>query len=103
MIVLQGDGVAALACGYLLQSAGFKVAVQPTSRTYLPALLLSVSSQAIFRDILELPDAFSTLPRIQTRVVKWGPRSEPVALPHSGVIVSEESLLKTVQAKLFHV
>ena len=101
MIVLRGDGIAALACGYLLQSAGFGVAVQRTSRTYLPALMLSASSQALFRDILELRDVFSSLPRIQKRVVKWGPSSEPVALPHSAVIVSERFLLEMVQPKLF--
>jgi len=99
MIVIQGDGIAALACGSLLQRAGFSVAVRRTSRTYLPALMLSVSSQALFRDILQLPDAFPSLPRIQTRVVKWAPGSEAIALPHSAVIVSEESLLEMAKTK----
>jgi len=63
--------------------------------------MLSASTQALFRDILELPDAFSSLPRVQKRVVKWGPRSEPVALPHSAVIVSEQFLLEMAQPKLF--
>src|SRR5262249_61851582 len=85
LIVLRGDGIGALVCGYLLQTAGFGVAMQRTSRTYLPALMLSASSQAVFCDILELRDAFSSLPRIQKRVVKWGPRSETVILPHSAV------------------
>jgi hypothetical protein len=103
MIVLRGDGIAALVSGYLLQVAGFGVAVQRTSRTYLPALMLSASSQALFCDILELRDAFSSLPRIQKRVVKWGSRSEPVVLPHSAVIVSEQFLLEMIQPKLFQV
>jgi hypothetical protein len=63
--------------------------------------MLSASTQALFRDVLELRDAFSSLPRVQKRVVKWGPRSEPVALPHSAVIVSEQFLLEMAQPKLF--
>jgi hypothetical protein len=65
--------------------------------------MLSASSQALFCDILELRDAFSSLPRIQKRVVKWGPRSETVVLPHSAVIVSEQFLVEMLQQKLFHV
>src|ERR1041385_1459117 len=100
MIVVRGDGVAASACAYLLQGAGFAVSMQRTSRPYLPALMLSASSQALFHDILKLRDAFSSLPRIQKRVVKWGPRSQTVALPHSAVIVSEQFLLEMIQPKL---
>ena len=99
-IVLRGDGIAALTCGYLLQSAGFGVSIERAPRAYVPALMLSASSQALFRDVLELRDAFSSLPRIQKRVVKWGPQPEPVALPHSAVIASEQFLLEMV-AKLF--
>ena len=53
-IVLQGDGIAALTCGHLLQSAGFGVSIERAPRAYLPALMLSASSQALFRDVLEL-------------------------------------------------
>lgn len=101
MIVLRGDGIAGLTCGYLLQSAGLSVAVESSSRNYLPALMLSASSQALFCDILGLGDAFSTLPRIQKRVVKWGRHAEPLVLPHSAVIVSEKILREMVQPKLF--
>jgi len=92
-IALRGDGIAALTCAYLLQSAGFEVSIERAPRPYLPALMLSASSQTLFRDVLRLQDAFSRLPRIQKRVVKWGPRLEPVSLPHSAVIVSEQFLL----------
>src|SRR5207249_4088604 len=95
-----GDGVAAFACGYLLQTAGFEVALQCASRPYLPALMLSASSQALLCDVLELGDVFSGLPQVQKRVVKWGPRAEPVTLPHSAVIVSERFLIGNVRPKL---
>jgi hypothetical protein len=55
--------------------------------------MLSASSQALFCDILNSQEAFSVLPRIERRVVKWGADAETVALPHSAVIVSEEFLL----------
>jgi len=99
-VVLRGDGIAALTCGRLLQSAGFGVSIERAPRAYLPALMVSASSQALFRDVLELRDAFSSLPRIQKRVVIWGPQPEPVVFPHSAVIASEQFLLEMV-AKLF--
>jgi hypothetical protein len=95
-IVVRGDGVAALTCSYLLQTAGFNVAIERLPRPHLPALMLSASSQALFCDILKTPQAFSALPRIQTRVVKWGPNVEMLVLPHSAVIVSEEFLLDRI-------
>src|SRR5205809_4107624 len=95
-IVLRGDGIAALTCGYMLQSAGFGVSIERAPRAYVPALMLSASSQALFRDVLQLQDPFATLLRIQKRVVKWGPHAEPVAFPHSSVIVSEQFLLEMV-------
>src|SRR6266705_390989 len=102
-IVLQGDGIAALTCGHLLQSAGFGVSIERAPRAYLPALMVSASSQALFNDVLELRDAFSSLPRIQKRVVKWGPYPELVAFPHSAVITSEQFLLEMMTPKVFHV
>ena len=101
MIVFRGDGIAALTCGYLLQSAGFELSIERAPRTYVPALMLSTSSQALFGDVLQLRDAFSGLPQIQKRVVKWGPQSHPVTLPHSAVIASEQFLLEMVTPKLF--
>jgi hypothetical protein len=58
--------------------------------------MLSASSQALFCDILNNREAFSVLPRIERRVVKWGPDAETIALPHSAVIVSEEFLLDRI-------
>jgi hypothetical protein len=95
-ISVRGDGVAALTCTYLLQGAGFHVAVERNPRTPLPALMLSASSQYLFGDILKTAEAFSALPRIGTRVVKWGPNAKTVALPHSAVIVSEQFLLDRI-------
>src|SRR5262245_5119321 len=89
---VRGDGVAALTCSYLLQKAGVDVAIQRNTRTHLPALMVSASSQALFCDVLNAQDAFSILPRIETRVVKWGSSATTIALPHSAVVVSEEFL-----------
>jgi hypothetical protein len=80
----------------LLQTAGFNVAIERNLRTHVPALMLSASSQALFCDILNTGEAFSVLPRIERRVVKWGPDAETIALPHSAVIVSEEFLLDRI-------
>jgi hypothetical protein len=98
-IDIRGEGVAALTCGYLLQMAGCDTAIQRSTRPLLPALMVSASSQALFCDILNAADALSNLPRIETRVVKWGPSATTIALPHSAVVVSEE-LLQSRIAKL---
>ena len=96
---IRGDGVAALTCTYLLQTAGCNTAIQRHTRPLLPALMVSASSEALFCDILNAADALSNLPRIETRVVKWGPSASTIALPHSAVVVSEE-LLQSRIAKL---
>src|SRR5215468_794546 len=95
-VLVLGDGVAALTCSYLLQTAGFSVAIQRNARTRVPTLILSASCQALFCDILNTQEAFSVLPRIERRVVKWGPDAETITLPHSAVIVSEEFLLDLI-------
>jgi len=95
-VLVRGDGVAALTCSYLLQTAGFSVATQRNARTLVPALMVSASSQSLFCEILNTHDAFSDLPRIERRVVKWGPDAEPIVLPHSAVVVSEEFLLDKI-------
>src|SRR5215831_8895495 len=95
-VLVRGDGVAALTCSYLLQTAGFNVGIQRKARTHVPALMVSASSQALFCDILNTQQTFSVLPRIERRVVKWGPNAQTIALPHSAVIVSEEFLLDRI-------
>src|SRR5262249_21966791 len=100
MILLRGDGVAALTSGYLVQRAGFQLAMEHDSRIRLPALMLSASSQALFCDVLELPNVFSGLHRIEKRVVKWGAPAEPIVLPHSAAIVSEQFLSENIAPKL---
>src|SRR5690242_2791059 len=102
-VAIVGDGVAAATCGYLLQSAGIAVAAQAAGRARLPAIMLSQSAQALFRDIFEVEDAFRGQLQIRKRVVKWGSRGKPVSVPHSAVVVSEEVLLETIRSKPRHV
>jgi 2-polyprenyl-6-methoxyphenol hydroxylase-like FAD-dependent oxidoreductase len=102
-VAIVGDGVAAATCGYLLQSAGIAVATEAAGRARLPAIMLSQSAQALFRDIFELEDAFRGQLEIRQRVVKWGSRGKPVRVPHSAVVVSEEVLLETIRSKPRHV
>jgi len=102
-VAIVGHGVAAATCGYLLQSAGVAVAAQAAGRARLPAIMLSQSAQALFRDIFDLEDAFRGQLQIRKRVVKWGSRGKPVRVPHSAVVVSEAVLLETIRSKPHHV
>ena len=54
--------------------------------------MLSQSTQALIGDVFQRDDLFEGLPRIENRIVAWGPNSKPVALPHSSVLVSEQDL-----------
>jgi hypothetical protein len=40
---------------------------------------------------------FRELPRVRSRVVLWGSEAQPVTLPHSGIVVSEEMLLDALR------
>ena len=54
--------------------------------------MLSQSTQALIADVFQRSDLFAGLPRIENRIVAWGPDSKSVALPHSSVLVSERDL-----------
>ena len=99
-VVIQGDGVAAYCCAYLLRKAGFDVALEPVDRPRLPAIMLSGHALALIRDIFDRADLFSDAPHVHKRMVAWGSNSTPLALDHSAVVISEELLLKELQPSL---
>ncbi len=96
-VLIRGDGVAAACCAHLLRCAGFRVAVERLRRPKVPAILLSDSAMRLIEDVLGRNDLFSNLPRIERRVVAWGPNADPVAFPHSAAVISEETLLDRIQ------
>ena len=59
--------------------------------------MLSERALALIADTFGHKDLFRDLPRIRTRVVLWGSASDPVALPHSAVVVSEKMLLDNLR------
>lgn len=96
-MIIRGDGVAAYCCAYLLGKAGFHVDLQPVDRPRLPVILLGDQALALIRDIFEQPRMLVDAPRIQRRIVAWGPDASPADLEHSAVIVSEEILLDAMR------
>lgn len=99
-VAIRGDGVAAYCCAHLLSKAGFEVALEQVSRPRLPVILLGVQALALIRDVFERPVLFQELPRINKRIVAWGPSAKPLAVEHSAVIVSEEVLLDGIRPSL---
>ena len=97
---IRGEGIAAYCCTHLLRSAGFRVAVERCERPKVPAIMLSEAAMALIGDVFGRTDLFGELPRIQRRVVAWGANSRPVAVPHSAVVISEESLLGRIRSGL---
>jgi hypothetical protein len=99
-VIIQGDGVAASCCAYLLNKAGFRIDPQPVDRPRLPVILLGDQALALIRDIFDQPALFSDLPRIRKRIVAWGPDAPPLTVEHSAVVVSEEALLDGIRPAL---
>src|ERR1051325_6696781 len=91
-VVIRGDGIAACCCSHLLDKAGFRVVQEKADRAKVPSIMLSQSTQALIADVFERNDLFKDLPRIEKRIVAWGPGAKPIALPHSSVLVSEQDL-----------
>ncbi len=99
-IAIQGDGVAASCCAYLLGNAGLSVTLHPLDRPRLPAILLGDHALALIRDIFGRADLFGDAPKIRKRMVAWGAGSNVLAVDHSAVVVSEERLLKELSRDL---
>ena len=99
-VFIRGEGIASNCCAHLLCAAGFHVATEETDRRKLPAIMLGETTQRLFRDVFGKADLFDGLPRIQERIVAWGPNSKPITLPHSAVVVSEQVLLNRLQSEL---
>ena len=93
---IRGDGVAARCCAHLLGQAGFRVSFEPLNRPRVPVIMLGEAAQALIRDIFGRDHLFRDLPRITKRFVAWG-STAPVELDHSAVIVSEQSLLDSLE------
>ena len=99
-VVIRGDGVAAYCCAHLLDRAGFSVQLVAVDRPRLPVIMLSGHALTLIRDVFERPDLFENAPRIQKRIVAWGPGSQPASLDHSAVVVGEEQLLAELRPAL---
>jgi len=97
-VLIRGDGMAAACCAHLLRSAGFRVAIEQLGRAKVPVLMLSDSAIALIADVLGRNDLFADLPRIERRVVAWGQNAEPVVVPHSAAVTSEQSLLDRIHS-----
>ena len=97
-MILKGDGIAAACAGRLLLDAKMDCALVAAERPKLAAILLGEQTQRLLQKIFlvdqDSEDLFSNFTRITRRIVLWGEAKNPVILPHAGVVVSEEELLK---------
>ena len=97
-VLIRGEGIAGSCCSRLLDNAGVHTAMEALNRPKLPAIMLGETTQKLLRDVFEREDLFAGFPRISRRVVLWGLRAEPIALPHSAVVVSEKELLDRIHS-----
>lgn len=90
-VAINGGGMAANCCAHLLAREGIAAIQMAAGRTPVPAILLSDPALALLRDVAGQTQLFADKPRITRRMVSWG-GSDPVALPHGAIVVSEGDL-----------
>ena len=97
---IRGEGIAAACCAHLLDQAGMGAVVESAARTNVPAIMLTGATQHLLQDVFERNDMFAGVPVIDRRIVAWGPGSRPLTLPHSSVVISEQTLLDRIRPQL---
>src|ERR1043165_5495692 len=95
-VLIRGDGVAARCCARLLHQAGLAIAIEAVDRPKVPVVMVGWATQKLLSDVFEREDLFAGLPLVERRVVAWGEGGQPASIPHSAVIVSEQSLLERI-------
>jgi hypothetical protein len=98
-IVIDGQGIAALCCAYLLGRVGFRLSLRRRPRPSVPAVMVSRATEELMAGVFQRADLFEGCRRIDRRIVVWGPRAEPVMLPHAAVVLAEETLLERIALK----
>jgi hypothetical protein len=98
-IQIRGEGIAATCCSHLLRLSGLDVGVETSGRPKLPAVMLGETTQKLLRDVFGGDDFFGGFHRIRRRVVLWGLEAEPLMMPHSALVASEDELLSRVQER----
>jgi hypothetical protein len=93
-VVIRGGGVAAYCCAHLLKQANVADA-----GLGVPAILIGEGTQSLLMDVFERRDLFVGLPRIDKRIVAWGPGAALKVLPHAAVVVSEFELIERLRSE----
>jgi 2-polyprenyl-6-methoxyphenol hydroxylase-like FAD-dependent oxidoreductase len=99
-VLIRGAGVASSCCAQLLQHPDIRLKIEESNRPAQPAIMLSETTQKLLRDVFADDHLFERLPRITTRIVLWGSDTEPLFLPHSAVLVSEQALLARIRPQV---
>lgn len=91
-VLIGGGGVSAATAAYLLAGAGFELmgSAHPTGSS-APVVMLSAAALGLLRDVFGRAELFADRPPILRRIVAWG-GGEPVAVPHTAVVVSGSDL-----------
>jgi len=92
-VSMKGGGIAACCCALLLSKAGYRVFADYPARSASPVLMLSQQTQKLLLDVFGGNDLFDGAVHISKRVVSWGLKEEQMTLPHSGLVISESTLL----------
>ncbi len=93
-VAVQGSGVAACSCVYLLRSHGFDVQFDTYRSSSGPTLLINPSTANLLSDVFGCGrELLTDCHMIRRRTVLWGKDAEPNTLPHFGLVAEEAELL----------
>ena len=93
---IVGNGVAAAACARLLAERGIEYHHESFNRPGLAAILLGSQTQSLLSSVFGIQDLSLDCHGIRHRIVKWGISQSPIQLPHQGLVISEQRLLKSL-------
>jgi hypothetical protein len=105
VVLIEGDGIAAVCVARLLTDAGVACVRQPNERPKLAAILVGEQTQHLLRELFpatetDPEDLFEGLVQIKRRVVLWGDAPQALELPHSGVVAPEGDLLRRLWGRV---
>ena len=97
-VSIDGSGVAAVCCARLLQMQGATTSIAQAVRSHGPVLMLSDQTQKLLKDVFGPEPLSPGAHHVRRRIVLWGKHAQVVAFPHSGLVMSEATLLSRLWA-----
>ncbi len=100
-LTIHGGGIAACCVARLAKARRWQVTSAPGAKPGGPTLLVNESTSLLLSDVFGTTDGlFTGGVEILQRIVRWGPNSDTIELPHRGDAIDETLLLRRLWTRL---